>query len=130
MRCIEISAMGYTIIHNIDKDSPVVDYETLREIFARMEDPIEWFEVVKVRIADKKYLMLLDDNGKLRRKPYNRIASLIYNNPNDVIVGNVIILADSLTNDGEMYFLNNEDVLNVLLTANYPLNNPLLSPAT
>lgn len=36
-------------------------------------------------------LLLLDDEGKLKRLPINHIATMFYANPNDIIVGDAVI---------------------------------------
>lgn len=38
-----------------------------------------------------QYIMIVDDVGKLRRKPVNRIGTMLYRNSLDCIVGNVLI---------------------------------------
>lgn len=38
-----------------------------------------------------QYIMIVDDVGKLRRKPVNRIGTILYRNSFDCIVGNVLI---------------------------------------
>lgn len=45
------------------------------------------------------YDMILDDEGKLKNKPINLIATRLYNNPYDFIVGDVLICTNEVIND-------------------------------
>jgi hypothetical protein len=42
-------------------------------------------------------MIVLDEEGKLKNKPVNEAATILYNNPNDFIVGDII-----LANEGEI----------------------------
>ena len=45
-------------------------------------------------LLDGADLMVLDEEGKLKSKPVNEIATMIADNPNDYIVGDVLIAED------------------------------------
>ena len=45
-------------------------------------------------LVDGFDLMVLDEEGKLKSKPVNEIATMIADNPNDYIVGDVLIAED------------------------------------
>ena len=47
-----------------------------------------------VSIGNNK-IMVLDEEGKLKNKPINRIATELYGNPNDVVVGDVVVCDDN-----------------------------------
>lgn len=52
-----------------------------------------------------RYNMILDDEGKLKDKELNYLATLLYNNPYDFIVGDVLLCTDKVINDiGERDF--------------------------
>lgn len=50
-------------------------------------------------MTDNGYDMILDDEGKLKSKPINLIATRLYNNPYDFIVGDVLICTNEVVND-------------------------------
>jgi hypothetical protein len=47
-----------------------------------------------VRAADGKSIIVLNEEGKIKGLPYNNIATMLYGNPNDFIVGSVLLCAD------------------------------------
>lgn len=72
------------------------DFEYIKE-----ECGMKWAEIVAFRYHDIPYTMMLDEEGKLRNKPINDMATDLYNNPFDVIVGDVAILSVSRGEDME-----------------------------
>jgi len=46
-----------------------------------------------VTSPDSKYQIVIDEEGKLKGKPFNKDATALYNNPNDEIVGDAVILS-------------------------------------
>lgn len=48
----------------------------------------DWIEVVNMKDGR---LLVVDEEGKLRKKRCNTAASIIYNHPYDVIVGNALL---------------------------------------
>lgn len=46
---------------------------------------------IPLGVYQHSMLMVIDDNGKLTRRPLNDVASALYGNPSDFIVGDVII---------------------------------------
>lgn len=70
----------------------------------KSEPPLEWLqeqvggfiEIVRFMLdTDKGQLeaqMVIDEEGKLKGKQQNAVATALYANPNDVIVGTAIIL--------------------------------------
>lgn len=51
-----------------------------------------YIEILRVWYNNKKRLMIVDDEGKLKEKPINRLATKIYNAPDEFIVGDVVII--------------------------------------
>lgn len=49
-------------------------------------------EMVHITLDGKKYIMIVDEEGKLRDKEYNELASSLYNNPWDYIVGDAVLV--------------------------------------
>ena len=52
-----------------------------------------YIQIVSIPSSDK--IIVLDEEGKLKDKPVNKKATELYNNPYDVIVGDVIICDDN-----------------------------------
>ena len=58
-----------------------------------------------VMSGDGRFNMILDDEGKLKDKDLNYLATLLYNNPLDYIVGEFLLCTDKVINDiGERDF--------------------------
>lgn len=75
------------------------------------DSKIDLFETVKITIANREYLMLLDEEGKIKRLPQNTIATALYNNPYDVVVGDVFIVKFDGIEDIEL--LDDRDLDNI-----------------
>lgn len=73
---------------------------------------MQYAEVVRFGIGPYRYIMLVDEDGKYRNKDINKVATALYENPFDYIVGDVVIV-DAGYNDGEMYYMtaNTRDIL-------------------
>ena len=41
-------------------------------------------------------IMVIDEEGKLKGLPINPVATMIYGNPNDIIVGDVLLCPDKM----------------------------------
>lgn len=69
-------------------DTPSVPLEDLQRCVGG------YIEVVSVPFLEPLepfLLMCLDEDGKFKEKPINDLASMLYNNPFDVIVGDVVL---------------------------------------
>jgi hypothetical protein len=80
-------------VHKLLKaDGTVQDYPpaarkyTLQEMQAAVGGYIEI-----VRLGSGRYLMVINEEGKLQGLPRNRLASILYANANDHIVGNALV---------------------------------------
>ena len=51
----------------------------------------EWVEMVPGKVGKKSYTIILDEEGKLTGRALNPVASWMYNNPYDCIVGTAVI---------------------------------------
>ena len=62
-----------------------------------------YIEIVRPRGLPRPYVMLVDDEGWIKEKPLNIIASLIYgyNEHKQPIAGDVLIIKDGVDKDGE-----------------------------
>lgn len=80
----------------------VVSYADFEYI--KSECGMEWAQVVTFRYHDILYTMMLDEEGKLWNKPINEIATDLYSNPFDCIVGDVAIL--NAPNGEDMEYMN------------------------
>ena len=47
-----------------------------------------------IRFGSQEQMMVLDEEGKLKNKPINEVATLLANIPGDYIVGDVLIAED------------------------------------
>lgn len=80
---IYISSDGQISI--INKDKTKLDVRELQSLVNG------WIELVKCHYKNFNLYMAVDDEGLLKFKPINRIASMLYNNGHDVIAGDVVI---------------------------------------
>ena len=69
-----------------------------KEIKPYIGDVESYYQVVSCSFLNHHFrkkgincLLLLDDEGKLKRLPINHIATMFYANPNDIIVGDAVI---------------------------------------
>lgn len=69
-------------------DAPSVPLEDLQECVGGY---IEIVSPTFLEPVEPFLLMVLDEDGKYKKKPINDLASLLYCNPFDVIVGDVVI---------------------------------------
>lgn len=58
-------------------------------------------QMVRAGLPDVDIILVLDDCGKLFHKPVNTYATMIYNNPYDFIVGDVLLGTVGYTLGGE-----------------------------
>lgn len=70
-----------------------------------------YIEVVPLGKLRNGLFMVVDEEGKLTGKPLNRVATSIYSNPYDVIVGDAFICKEGIV-DGEhdLVGLSSDDV--------------------
>lgn len=75
---------------NLDYDS--VQLVGLDDYNVTLEQLYEWTKCRCIEIVRfSNGLMCIDDNGKCKGKPINTIASVLYGNPNDFIVGDAVL---------------------------------------
>lgn len=70
-------------------DTPSVPLKDLQEFVG---GHIEFVAPELLRPIDPFLLMCLDDEGKIKEKPINGLASVLYGNPFDCIAGDVVLL--------------------------------------
>lgn len=84
------------IIINTENKITVKDYETpnvpLSDLQGFVGGHIEFVPCDVLKPLNPFLLMCLDDEGKLKEKPINGLASVLYGNPFDCIAGDVVIL--------------------------------------
>lgn len=85
----------------------VVSYEDF--CYIKSECDMEWAECVTIVHNDKAYQVILDEEGKLNHKSINHIATMMYTNLYDVIVGDVAIL--SYPNGEDMEYMTEADAM-------------------
>lgn len=84
-------------------NSLVIEYDELKRMCHFCG--FEWFEVVSVKVGQLDCILILDEEGKYNNQSVNPLATHLYNNPYDYIVGDVIIAKRS----GEDIIAFNED---------------------
>lgn len=84
--------------------------------YIKKECHMEMAEVVHFRLDKESpwFIMLVDEEGKLRDKPINPVASYLYGSKTDFIVGDVAIIGDG-RGDGELYYLEDHESNNLWL---------------
>lgn len=50
-----------------------------------------WAQIPTAPVMRSDLLMVIDDNGKIFHKPINKLATLLYGNPADFIVGDAVL---------------------------------------
>lgn len=85
---------AYIVIDTDDhvKVVPCEDYHlSLDDLYKATESMCIDIVHTCAQYSGSDVLMVVDDIGKMQHKPINLIASWLYCNPNDCIVGNVLI---------------------------------------
>lgn len=62
-----------------------------------------FIELVLIKVNEEICAMYINEEGKIYDLPYNRDATILYDNPYDIIVGDVVILnrTETLKDMGE-----------------------------
>lgn len=112
---IPYNADPYT--KDYDEEYKVMEYNDLKALLSELPHPFSWFEIVKVLVGGRICQMYVDEVGKMYdtevwRQCTNPIATELYNNPFDVIVGDVVLLADH--NDPDTYLFSDEEAIAIL----------------
>lgn len=87
------------------ESNEIVSYEDFEYI--KRECGYEWAQTVTFSFKDRQYMMLLDEEGKLTGSPINELATELYANPYDCIVGDVAILG--MPKGEEMCYLSEDE---------------------
>lgn len=74
------------------------DFKTLQKGVGGYIEIVRPVQFIKV-LGDHDLRMIVDDEGKLKGKPVNKIASLMYS-PFDIIVGDAILCTEIMTDEG------------------------------
>lgn len=86
------------VVQIFKKETPHVqgnDFAELKQFCG-----MEYAECVYFTLwQDHPYMMLVDEEGKLKNKQYNALATQLYHNPYDAIVGDVAILGTPYADD-------------------------------
>lgn len=106
--CVRNDATGG--LFEVKTDDKFVSYEDFCQI--KNECRFTYAETVTFEFRGIKYMMLIDEEGKMKENcRTNSVASIFWNNPHDVIVGDVAVLGYP---DGEeMCYLTREEADNV-----------------
>jgi len=74
-------------------------------------------EIVRPMGLPNPYVMLVNEEGKLRRLSMNPVGTLWYGYPQvrDIIVGNLVVMKEAFTDDGpDIVGLTNRECLNII----------------
>lgn len=100
-------------------DAKTMEYNELRYLLSHLPHPFSWFEIVTIEVDGYRCHMYVDEEGKMKEawpQRINDIASELYANPFDCIVGDVVLLLDK--HDSDSYLFNDgqaKDILDCLV---------------
>lgn len=100
------------IVHKVEDETSVVEYENLRKMIATLKVPFDWFEIVR-NWEDRSYMVIVDEEGLIKNTHFNAIASHFYND--NALFGDAIILGDKGT--PEIYYLDEAQTMKMSLEA-------------
>lgn len=75
-----------------------------------------------------QWLMCLDDNGKILNKDVNILASILYDNPYDFIVGDVVVgtrYSPNPNDEPDLFCMSNDDAAEIVNALNEIKKDPL-----
>lgn len=72
--------------YNKEKTIEYDEFQALKRLCGSQYD---LWQTVSVRLENDDFIMLVEEEGKIKQFGINRLATLIYSNPYDVIVGDV-----------------------------------------
>ena len=78
--------------HCIDREEKILPYEEFDALKAISGDQYDLWETVTIRLGGMQYIMLVEESGKFKDLPVNSLASALYANPADVIIGDAWLL--------------------------------------
>lgn len=81
----------------------IVEVDNTNDIFPECYKIIdcEWIEVIDNLSFGNDYIMLIDEEGKLKDSRRNMIATMLYGNPYDYVAGNAVIVKNNYTPEGD-----------------------------
>ena len=85
----------YMVVIHTDREPEAIKAECTLEKLQELVDG--YIEIVNVKVKGNRLLMVIDEEGKLKDKPENDRATMLYRALFDVIVGEAVIVAQ----DGE-----------------------------
>lgn len=109
-------------IEVIDRNDQYVD---LHELYALCG--CDTIQIVGVGVHPQ-WLMCLDDNGKILNKDVNLLASILYNNPYDFIVGDVVVgtrFTPNPNDEPDLFCMSNDDADEIVRALNEIKKDPL-----
>ena len=62
-----------------------------------------FIEVVRPSLLPEDWVMVIDEEGKLKGKDVNRLGTILYDNPIDVIVGDLVMVREGMVDSGDGY---------------------------
>ena len=88
---LRIQPDGFMELRDLDRERDLLDV---------IHDELDggFFETVRCRTLPRKFVMLVDDCGYLKRLPLNPIARILYGHP---ISGTALIMKEDIDEEGE-----------------------------
>lgn len=75
--------------HGFERDKKVMSYADFNGLKALCGPTYDIWETVTVRMESVPFIMLVEEEGKFKDYAVNTLATALYSNPYDVIVGDV-----------------------------------------
>lgn len=84
----------------------IINYDELKYLISHLPHPFSWFEIVTIEVDGYICHMYLDEQGKMKydwQSHINDLASELYGNLFDCIVGDVVLLLDKHDSDSYLF---------------------------
>lgn len=64
-----------------------------------------FIEIVRPKLLPRDWVMIVDDEGKLKDYPVNRLGTILYDSPWDTINGDLLLVREGMVEDEEGYMV-------------------------
>lgn len=73
--------------HFVEREEKVLSYEEFDALKTISGKEYDLWETVTIRLGGMQYIMLVEESGKFKDLPVNILATALYANPVDAIIG-------------------------------------------
>lgn len=117
MKAIVIPYNGKPYTEKYSDDTKVMEYNELKYLLSHLPHPFSWFEIVYVKVGSYVCQMYVDEVGKVGDveawlQCTNPIATKLYDNDFDCIIGDVVLLSDH--HDSDSYLFTDKEASEIL----------------